>query len=111
MQHLSYKERLKQLGLFSLQKRQVRWDLINVYKYLIGGYQREVTRLFSVVASNGIQGNSQKLMNRDFHLNMRMNFFTVQVTTYWNSLPREVVESLSMEIFKNHLDAILCHML
>ena len=31
---------------------------------------------------------------------MRKNFFTVRVTEHWNRLPRDVVETLSLEIFK-----------
>lgn len=50
-------------------------------------------------------------MHRKFHLSMRNNLFTVQVTVHWNRLPRGVVESISVEIFENHLDTILCHVL
>ncbi|KFV85996.1 hypothetical protein N308_06805, partial [Struthio camelus australis] len=55
--------------------------------------------------------NGHKLNCRQFHLNLRKNFFTVRVTEHWNGLPREVVESPSLEIFKTRLDAILGNML
>lgn len=38
-------------------------------------------------------------------------FFTVGVTKHWSSLLREVVESLSFEIFKRHLDMVLDNVL
>ena len=42
---------------------------------------------------------------------MQMSFFTVRVTEHWNTLPRELVESPFMEIFKTHLNAYLCDQL
>ena len=44
-------------------------------------------------------------------MNMRKNFFPLRVTEHWNRLPREAVESPSLEIFKTRLDKILCSLL
>ncbi|GAB0183940.1 mitochondrial enolase superfamily member 1 [Grus japonensis] len=108
---LLYEERPRELGLFSLEKRRLRGDLINAYKYLKGECLEEGPRLFSVVPSDRTRGNVDEMENRKFHLNMRKNFFTLRVTERWNRLPREVAESPSLEIFKTHLDAILCNLL
>lgn len=52
--------------------------------------------------------NTGILKRRKFHLKIGKNFFTVQVTKYWNRLPRE---SPLEQIFMRHLDTILSNIL
>jgi len=111
LEHLSYKEGLRELGLFSLKKRRLRGDLITAYKYLECGCQKDGARLFPEVPSDRTRGNGHKLKHSKFQVNMRKNFFPLRVTEPWNRLPREVVESPSLEIFKTLLNEVLCSLL
>jgi len=86
-------------------------DLRNAYQYLQGGGQEDGARLFPVVPSDRTRGHGHKLKQRKFQLKMRKNFFPLRVMEPWPSLPREAVESPSLEIFQPHLDVVLCPLL
>ncbi|KAK4831986.1 hypothetical protein QYF61_020369 [Mycteria americana] len=84
LEHKADGERLRDLGLFSLEKRRLRGELIALYNCLKGGCR---------------EGR--------FRLDIRKFCFTERVIKHWNRLPRGVVESPSLEVFKRRLDEVL----
>lgn len=101
---------MRELGLFSVVKQRLKGNLINVYKYQMGGCNGRA-RHFAVVPCGKTRDNGHNLKYRQFHLNIRKTFFTVKVVKHWKRSLRELVESLSLEILKTQLATALSNLL
>ncbi|PKU42982.1 hypothetical protein llap_6711 [Limosa lapponica baueri] len=104
LEHLCYEDRLRELGVFSLEKRRLREDLRAVFQYLKGAYRRDGEGLWIREWSDRMRGNSFKLKEGRFRLDIKKKFFTVRVVRHWPRLPREAVGAPSLEVFKARLD-------
>ena len=104
---LSYEDRLKALGLTTLEERRVRGDLIEVYKMTHGLTNIDFSQFFSLNPGGPgttTRGHQLKLVVPQVRTDRRKNFFSVRVIKHWNKLPAEVVNSPNLNIFKTRYD-------
>ena len=102
--NLPYEERLREQGLFILKKRRFSGDLITAFQYLKSGYKEDEDSL-----STRVTWKRQEVMWR-FQLNTREKNFTIRTISHWYNLPREVVDSSTLDTSKIQLDRVLGHL-
>ena len=109
MNGLSYHQRLERLKLPSLEYRRVRGDLIEVYKITHNIYDPVTTSVLFDTSSlkTNTRSNTNPYRLTKTHVNKKQSqmFFTNRVIDLWNSLPLHVVNSDSVNIFKNNIDS------
>ena len=87
LKHLSYEDRLRELGLFSLEKRRLQRDLIAASQYLKGAYRKNGEGHFIRDCSDRTRGNGFKLKEGRFKLDIRKKFFMMRVVRHGDRLP------------------------
>ena len=92
---------MRELGLFSIEKRRLWEDLRAAFQYLKGDYKKVTDSLAgSVVAGQG-----------RFRLDIKKKFFMIRVVRHWHRLPTEVVHALYLETLKVRLDRALSNLI
>ncbi len=108
LKNLNFEARLQKLGLTSLEKRRLREDFIQQYKFQhnfdkINWFVPQVNApaITSTGPAASIRGHTFRLEREVIHhCEPRFQFFTNRIVPYWNSLSRDIIEAISMNIFK-----------
>jgi len=111
---LEYEDRLKRIGLTTLETRRVRGDLIEVFKILNNIENIDEKHFFqrstSVDVASGLtktRGNAFKLYKKRVRLDVVKYGFGNRIVEEWNNLPDSVVQMGSVNTFKGNLDKFL----
>ena len=105
--HLPYEERLQHLGLFSLEKRRLKGDLIETSKIIQGMDKVDRGKLFPLSHNTRTRGHPLQLSVGRVRTDKRKYFFTQPVVILWNSLPQDVVMTSGQDAFKRGLNRFL----
>lgn len=100
-----YVDRLNILKLEPLELRRIKRDLQMVYKIIHNLVSLNFDDFFILSPSTQTRGHQWKLYPKRAHLNIVFHSFAFRVVRIWNSLPHEIVQSPSFNIFKTNLNA------
>ena len=106
LRHLSYKDRLINLEIDSLQCRRLKSDLVMCYKMLNGLVDMNSSCFLVRATYSSTRGNSFKLAKLPVGSLRDKNFFTNRIVNIWNSLPDSIVTSSSVSCFKRSIDQL-----
>jgi len=106
MKELPYKDRLKQLGLWTLEERRNRADLLEMFKMLTGKSSPKFESFFERSTQSATRGHSVKLVKHRCKLDLRKYFFCERVIDRWNQLSEDCVSCVTVNSFKGKLDTV-----
>lgn len=101
-----YEERIEVLGLWSLEERRNRSDLIEVYKMSAGLSRLRLDTFFELNAFGITRGHSLKLLKQRSSTDIRHHFFSNRVINRWNELDEQTVTAPSLDSFKAGLSRL-----
>ena len=106
LKDLDYSERLTRLGLWSLEERRNRADLIEVFKVVNGHSALPAETFFKFKVDTRTMGHSRMLLKRHSSRDIQFHFFSERVINRWNCLLSNAVEATSVNSFKSRLDKV-----
>jgi len=106
LRDLDYISRLDHLGLWTLEERRNRADLIEVFKLCKGHTLLPLDRFFQLDTDRRMRGHSLKIRKPCCHKDIRKYFFSVRFINRWNSLSEDVIQSSSVNMFKRQLQKV-----
>lgn len=102
--NLEYRDRLEYLGLTTLETRRLRGDMIQTFKILTGKDRLDRDLFFELNINDRCRGHKFKLKKPRSRLDIRKFSFAHRVVDEWNRLPDGVVESRTLNQFKERID-------
>ena len=105
LRNMTYPERLRALGLPTLQYRRLRHDMIQVFKLLHGfDHVDEVRNMLKPATTDRTRGHSFKLKKIHSRSKQHSESFSNRIIDNWNSLPEAVVTAKTVNEFKSKLN-------
>ena len=109
LMHLPYSERLRHLGLPTLEYRRDREDLIQTFK-ILSEENNPLSHFFIIERTQRLRGHSKKIKKTEHYKScLRQNFFSQRVINNWNALSQETVNASSLNTFKTCLNSLNWH--
>ena len=107
LRNIPYEDRLRSLNLHSLERRRVRGDMIEVFKWMKGINSGDINKVLLVSEPGRTRSNGFKLDKFRFNKDMGKYWFTNRVVDEWNKLSSHVVSANTLDSFKRRLDKFM----
>jgi hypothetical protein len=106
----NYEEKLKELGMLSLEDRRIRYDMVQVFKILYKFDDVDSRVWFQTMENSArdtrLSSYPLNLTTSRSRLEIRQHFFSQRVVNHWNDLPVSVhvKDSRNPKSFKQRFD-------
>lgn len=108
----TYRDKLDELGLLTLENRRLQLDLVQVYKIIHNLDNVQCDTWFNLVGDNPVTNTRQNsnpvnIKMRRVKLDVFRHFFSNRVVEHWNALPDEMKNKKKIQTFKRDLKKLL----